>query len=125
MKLKRQVCSRGPSEKLRELGVKQESYFYWEIGKGETNVAAYYFPQLPVSEFYVSAFTVAELGEMLPEYIKTEKWGIINIRITHVLNWHVSYYSGDEKILVTGDFTEADARAKMLVYLLENKLITI
>lgn len=67
-----------------------------------------------------SAFTVAELGEMLPEmYIHTDKKdnGYWNIRYQNP-NGGMSDY-------IIGGATEADARAKMLIYLLENKLIKL
>lgn len=73
-----------------------------------------------------SAFTVAELGEML--------------RTCHFSNWNThwqeygdgEHWLGELRIGTTDDGqlirewthaeTEADARAKMLIYLLENKL---
>lgn len=63
---------------------------------------------------YIAAFTVAELGEMLPE--KTCWRGYSN--------------NGNKWGFEFGDFraeavTEADARGKMLIYLLENKLINL
>lgn len=125
MELKDQVCSLESSKRLKELGVKQESLFWWvdfinnacttKDGKGfeshrfqclynddgiyEMEDKVY----LEIKGKY-SAFTVAELGEMLRECPQ--------------LNWCYLY---------TGDLifqpTEAEARAKMLIYLLENKLI--
>jgi hypothetical protein len=63
---------------------------------------------------------LAELGEMLPKGITeyatniTGKWG-----------WK-SLYIITEPVSIPDSFaTEADARAKMLIYLLENKLITL
>jgi hypothetical protein len=34
MNLNQQVCSLELARKLKELGVKQESYFWWAIGNG-------------------------------------------------------------------------------------------
>ena len=78
MPLEKQVSSLEPSKHLKELGVKQESHFYWNR---PTNLA----PHQIVSGTFtwktddedgrVSAFTVAELGEMLPE--RTEAGGLI------------------------------------------------
>jgi hypothetical protein len=74
---------------------------------------------------YCKAFTVAELGEMLPTYIFTLK---------NVKGWYAGDYKKDDYLKNSyygnefSDFyaeTEADARAKMLIYLLENKLITL
>lgn len=67
-----------------------------------------------------SAFTVAELGEILPINLNsykldTGKW-YCEAHECHgaETNWE---YTEDE--------TEANARAKMLIYLLENKLLTL
>ena len=63
MELKDQVCSLESARKLIELGLKQESLFYWHetarldginnINQSKIN-----------SKYCYSAFTVAELGEM-------------------------------------------------------------
>ncbi len=67
---------------------------------------------------WVAAFTVAELGEMLPHFTTD-----------HFSDgyWHVRYAWGTtirEEHYET-EKTEADARAKMLIYLLENKLLSV
>lgn len=103
MELNQQVCSLESAKCLKELGVKQESLFYWHetarldginnINQSKIN-----------SKYCYSAFTVAELGEMLRECPQ--------------LNW-CDLYTGD----LIFQPTEAEARAKMLIYLLENKLI--
>lgn len=149
MELEKQVCSLELAKRLKELGVKQESLFYWRLTyhtsesfnagirvKREGIFGDYGLEYLPkpryttadvkwneadLSKLYeteVSAFTVAELGEMLPEGITTYctniggKWG-----------WK-SFYIITTAISVVEIFdTEADARAKMCIYLLENKLI--
>ena len=79
MKLEQQVCSLELAQKLKELGVKQESLFYWTYSNMFGNITFYlqYFPEIEGGydglENDVSAFTVAELGEMLPEGITTHK----------------------------------------------------
>ena len=65
-----------------------------------------------IGDFY-SAFTVAELGEMLPRLCSTYKDKSHGV-------WHCDNLNE----IYIGD-TEADARAKMLCYLLENKLVTV
>jgi len=69
-------------------------------------------------ELSYSAFTVAELGEMLPEMID-------NLQI---LTWKKTWreqmtYFCEHRDNVFSAETEAEARAKMLIYLLENKFI--
>lgn len=122
MKLEQQVVSLELAQKLKELGVKQESLFYYQVGQiylrsqhidpkmliADNGERTLYMP-----EFDVSAYTVAELGEMLPKQYR-------------------SWKSGDDKEWICDTWastvqraeTEADARAKMLIYLVENNLIT-
>ncbi len=128
MKLESQVTSLELSKRLKELGVKQESYFQWRCTESEENPPHWHI-EYGRDDFhypnYVSAFTVAELGEMLPESIEETEW-------THILEidhwdegkWHIVYASakGDYFAEVHAE-TEADARAKMLIYLIENNLI--
>jgi hypothetical protein len=139
MKLEQQVTSLELNNKLKELGVKQESLYYWwiplqekeymrinksipigGIGKPHLNTWNVSKDLKKFGDKYsegVSAFTVAELGEMLPFGFASHKrhddiWWCFNNR----RNWD----------LVKESFhadTEADARAKMLIYLIENKLI--
>lgn len=68
MKLEQQVTSLEISKRLKELGVKQESYFIW-VEEGWRHI-----PFLSDRNHgYVgscSAFTSSELGEMLPNCIE-------------------------------------------------------
>jgi hypothetical protein len=69
------------------------------------------------------AFTVAELGEMFPNGLWSLKkelgWEVGNSYIQHV-NWLKKL---TPKLTLEEADTEADARAKMLIYLLENGLL--
>lgn len=130
-KLEKLCCSLELAKKLKELGVEQESVFYW-TGKAlfssghalerlnGTRKIVIQPGQLPVDGF--SAFTAGELGELLPEWFNSwreeeqkddEKW----------FCWEDAKRT--EKIEMQQAPTEADARGKMLIYLLENKLITL
>ena len=123
MELRKQTVCEELSNKLKELGIKHESLFYhyqhfigrWDDMRnywGEYITASYCFMDWKEAET-VSAFTVAELGEilkddMMPEYSKIEKvW--------------IRYYKEKGKFLKADN--EADARAKMLIYLIENNLL--
>lgn len=135
MELQKQVTSLEISKRLQELGVKQDSYFKWVESNNEfssnrhTRLQDTYAVTIPENDYY-SAFTVAELGEMLPEkilYSADEEiyW------LTSEGKWSISYSrqeSGgsivqlDDKVFTS---TEADVRGKMLIYLIENKFISI
>ena len=76
-----------------------------------------------------SAFTVAELGEMLPYKITKGEdsfyfaVGQAKPDDKHYPKWEVSYSNEEYTPCLDRADTEANARAKMLIYLLENKLI--
>lgn len=130
MKLEDQVVSLELAKKLKTLGVKQESMFdwiEWKEGKSKliyNDMEHNYDASIKLS-FY-SAFTVAELGEMLPkhagsykkedEYVAFSDW--------KEYAWYIDGGNAPKLVIETAN-TEADARAKMLIYLLENKIITI
>ena len=142
-------CDLEYAKKLKELGVKQDSVWYWV--KEKDNEVPFkngcelrlewgndFYPNYkPATHHdiwgvedcgYYSAFTVAELGELLPAdeeyrpayYTKRESNG----------KWWMFSYECDEGgcAEVCQDIyadTEANARAKMLIYLLEYKLIEV
>lgn len=119
MKLENQVTSLEVSQKLKALGVKHESFFWWDgFGRFDGGFSIHY-PR-PVmggaKSLTFSAFTVAELGEMLPEYIVTMKRNPDEYACFN----HITHTSKDYGVHVAT--TEADARGKMLIYLLENNL---
>lgn len=124
------------SKRMKELGFKQDSLFYWRTDwyeGGEKKdiyqlVDERHANYAPASLSYhyelISAYTVAELGEMLPEICSSywEERFAINGKKFKVYccefigdNEHSEFYTQDD--------TEANARAKMLIYLKENNLI--
>lgn len=122
MKLENQVCSLELAKKLKELGVKQESYLVWQVPPKvyadidftmlkRANDQPYYYEREHYKTY--SAFTVAELGERLRPLLKD---GQEYDKSTD--------FQGEFEHSVWND-TEADARAKMLIYLIENNLITV
>jgi len=129
MELNKQVCSLELAKQLKELRVEQESFWYWGyyeparrwdiIDSGEAENWDY-----PRGVF--SAFTVAELGEMLPAgYISVSKILIVNTPIiSGTSRFRVKYIKDDNENYEEDD-TEADARAKMLIYLIKEKLIKL
>lgn len=135
MKLENQVVSLEIAKKLKELGVKQESLFWWVLdGVSENGWSL-------IRESFVftigreylerySAFTVAELGEMLPNGMTSShtSWEEDEMRfqcshyaIEQCDECHPLVVEPTKKVFYAD--TEADARGKMLMYLLENNLI--
>lgn len=129
MKLENQVTSLKLSKKLKELGVKQESLCYWDNKDIKVNghspeydeggYAGEYetYPSTAKEiDWLCSAFTVAELGEMLPI-------GYINIRITDTFDKARYVCRRDRVDSPSNQYasTEAEARGKMLIHILEKE----
>ena len=137
MKLEQQVVSLELAQKLKDLGVKQEGEFRWyqnnhSILKADVGKKFWYLRhkdnQMSWNNYgMVSAFTVAELGEMLPKEITVSggTFAQLNCRRDGNGYWYISYREQATMRMIAdiGADTEADARAKMFVYLLENNLI--
>lgn len=118
MKIKYQVVNLELSKKIKELGIKQDGEFYYgkssEENSGETknDHHLYFSLSSSLNEEQYSAFTASELLELLPKYTKVE---IINNR-----DFQCSY-----KEYHTFESTLSDLLAKMLIHLIENKLIEV
>jgi len=129
MELKDQVTNRELSERLRDLGVPQESLFWWvEYTDGFGSQGERWDVQgnhIGYKQF-CAAFTVAELGEMLPHTFKTgNEVRLLECAPDYPGGWWVRDGSYSSATHAEWADTEADARAAMLVYLLENHLITL
>lgn len=151
MKLEDQVCSLDLAKRLKELGVKQESFFTWVIRPKDEYYLDPYIEELKTAELgnrynkkygypiydLFSSFTCSEFGELLEPLEENGEYfffcsaqdisgkyycgGFCSesddcVYIDENENEHELYFEAD---------TEANARAKMLVYLLENKLINL
>lgn len=127
MNLENQVCSLELAKKLRELGIKQKSLWSWtlscdmgstaqDIQEGIMRICLHNAASKSNNIENYSAFTVAELGEMLSKYGKRA-----------FATWKTSedWYCFDinERDFKQYADTEANARAKMLIHLIENKLV--
>lgn len=134
MELEKQVCSLELSKKLLTLGVKQNSLFYWRDDRDcddntcdecnhkiEIIFSNYIFHENSVTlRDYYSAFTVSELVEMLPAEIGNPHLEMGKYRDGR---YGIEYLCMDDGY--TEDITFANACAKMLIHLLENKFIKI
>lgn len=114
------VTSLELSKRLKELGVKQNSIFSWYFyyvetdQEPQTGFTVEYTPTEKLREGTdCSAFLASELGEILPDWVYSvfneERWDCMG---------------GGFEFHFTAD-TECDARAKMLIYLLEQGIINV
>lgn len=126
------VCDLEYAKKIKELGVVQESYFVIR-----TDGYSVWHPKDKYEYIYdlnvaYSAWTTTELGIMLPEYITGDELysPMITKKITTSKKpymWGCNYYGG---VVMEHPFdwitaeTEVNARAKMLIHLIENKHVT-
>lgn len=121
MKIEQICTSLTISRRLKELGVKQESYFSWVkyMYKGGSDFRLEQNRMSDESEKYdCSAFTASELGIYLPNTINGKDFFVDRF---HDL-WLYGYFDiyEDDK---NYQKTEADARGELLIWLIENNLI--
>ena len=119
MRLTDGVASYDTALKLKTLGVSQESTFYWSKDKG--NVRLYYkenceealrYQSKGTDQGLVAAYSVAELGELLPEWCSSSR--------DHDGLWEAypaALYNDIPPI--HGQPSEAEARGLLLVEIME------
>lgn len=125
MKLHDIVCDFDLAKKLRKLGVKRKSIFnYYASYKDEALVGR------GVHDVICNTYTVAELREMLPykikymsvdHYFESQKvhdhWFCSMINFDTMTSPHMIEDGKDKK--------EANSRAKLLIWLIENKHVNV
>ena len=124
MELEKQVCSCEQAIKLRELGVTQNSLWYWVVTGTRTIISDKQLIAsggLPTNKNVYSAFTVAELGNMLkmvacrlPAWCKKPK------HLPGEMCWDDPLPSYETTL---SSNYEATARGNLLVYLIEYESI--
>ena len=122
MKIENQVVTIEQAKKLKELGVTAEPLFWYVIDIDPITpldiIQKWQHSNFDQCEKY-PAYTVAELGVMLPSETFTQRTGSEDSEYD---NWEwVDDGNGNANGLYE---TEAEARASMLIYLLENNLTT-
>lgn len=130
MKIQDQVCTIEQAKRFKELGIAQESLFYfnWLITGHEHGIPIQ-FGKIMESEYLsnwqqISAFTVAELGIMLPENVSCFRSdGKFEINVHKGLYPMPQIQDGFNYFVVKGD-TEAEARAAMLIFLMKERLVS-
>lgn len=133
MKLEDQVVSLELAKKLKSLNVKQESQLYWtnddngnrlvhKISGDTFNVMDAVASFVTTKSVLCSAFTVAELGEMLPTQIASHR--VEDADPFYWISWARDRFNRGH-VQSQDAVTEADARAKMLIYLIEQGLVKL
>lgn len=126
MNLEQQVVSLEYAKRLKELGVEQQSLFYWFPHRSiETHelIEWVIIQNKGGSDESCSAFTVAELGEMFDRELKIHSGKTVSYLELYYCAYIESSSEGYwNKTHCFNADTEANARAKMLVHLIENKL---
>jgi len=130
MKIENQVCTLDQANKIKELGIEQHSLFsfmaYGSEFKGDEKPCFNNYYKADSSSFlWASAFTCAELGIIIPD-------GFTLSEVTAHIEPHKQWICGRviaEEEDYDYDFcefgaTEAQARANMLIYLLETDKTT-
>jgi len=130
MKLENQVVSLELAKKMKDLGFKQDSLWWWVInqdsaftdwGLESQRYIKYYKKD---NKEYYSAFTVAELGEMLPVQTIIDKQNSYFDFYKEKQGWFCVANSKNYKgIMVKIAENLADAMAKMLIWLKENSYL--
>jgi hypothetical protein len=126
-----QVCTPEQAVKLKELGVDDKApLLAWKDISFSSDRSAFALTPNDGSlrHLYYPAFTVAELGEMMPDYLedKGHQWYYTQNKLD---GWEVGFervdvaYGGCNHLL-SRMATEAQARAAMLIHLLENGIIS-
>ena len=140
--LEKQVTSLELSKELRDLGVKQDSYFWWYHKRGQKwHIDSLLADRFLEDIFSVSAPTFAELLEVLPDEIVISKNTIaygkemnyfLFITKTRKTKWfnlpdyYISYKTLDDVFLHSErEDTIVDAAAKVIIYLIKEGIIKV
>lgn len=123
MKIKDIVCSLELAKKLKELSVVQKSIYGWVPVNGTMAISHLLDPIGDCPEI-CSAFTSDELLEILPVTIKESNESLVinKLSINKSYIYFTEYKYG---LYYTEDKKLSDSLAKILINLLENKIITL
>lgn len=124
MKLEDQVCTLESARRLKELGVPQDSLFYWVHVKEPKNPMEskldYWTiilkPNYPVSSGWYSAFNAGEILQRLPYTIDGNKLRIVR---GESQVFHIGYGLPKDSLM---DNSLVEGLARMEIMWLENKL---
>lgn len=125
LNLEQQVCSLESAKKLKELGFRQDSLFYWVNWLDDNSICIEENKDITIlrnnfkkpAGFIISAYTASELGELLP----TDKYNFQTSKHMHkddskYNKWFIADYGLTIKFESIAD-TESEVRALLLIYL--------
>ena len=117
--LEQQVAPLALCRRLKELGAPQETHFRWtrsEAGPRDVVLDTYTAVKFSVRT-HCAAYTVAELGAMLPGGFTIDRDPYSEARFGHVV-WTARFDRNGQALIEDGQ-TEAEARAALLIALAE------
>lgn len=129
------ICDIEIAKQLKVLGIVQQSYWDWYIPPGDSGLLT----KIVISEFgptdaqRFSAYTVGELGILLPDYIISHD-GSYRMHFNSYKQeqenrpplFTMTYGKSEDKDIPDFDeFKEANGRGKLLVHLIENKFCDV
>ena len=132
--LESQVCSLASAKRLKELNCRQESLFFWahRYDENKFKIMSKQSPDLIkcLTDYGYSAFTVAELGEMLPSEVSIEN-GRCSLHMErsggsqefNMISYRTISHLPNHQRACFVSLSEAEARSRMLIYLIEQGLI--
>jgi hypothetical protein len=130
------VCTLAQAEKLKELGVEQESLFYFAdfgfkepegihhfIKTAEDKYYAFfhYNPEGFSEDIIYSAFTSQELGKLIINSLPSYENIAQTIQKDNYIFMNYDMENGWTQMYSNYNSNEAQARAEFLIYILENK----
>ena len=143
MKLKELVSSLKPSKELRELGIRQDSFYYWVRKEGSKTYQLFdrgIAGGISFFEEMYSAYTFPELLEVLPDKLTSiisKTYSVEKDYYIHILktkkssgfvlpDYFVGYKTLDDRYLHSERAdTIVDAGAKMVIYLIKEGLLEV
>lgn len=129
--IEEQVINLDQARQLLGLGLNLESYFVYAKPKGKDDFnlisRKHYNLHRFAFELIISAYTIGELGVLLPTYIKDN--GIVYSLLAAFFENHfyIAYtMPGSENTIFSFDMkTESEARGEALIHLLNEKIVKV
>ena len=118
MKMEDQVASKDLSRELFELNIKQDSLWFWSKNRlGRYKLVRNNSIDVSTAKMKYSAYTVAELGELLPDNSKSYR----DPKSDYL--WQSTLFKEELPGWASAGATEANARAKLAIYLIKEGII--